>query len=94
MIPNILKVGGRDIDKWIANFLLPNIEQTNYLLNASEKLKCNLSDIEISDTKVLTEYLSNHEGEGEKIGELRLSRIELEDLLKRKGLFKTFKLLS
>ncbi|WP_269621774.1 Hsp70 family protein [Prochlorococcus marinus] len=82
-----LRLGGRDIDRWIANYLLPNNKQTNSLLNASEKLKCNLSNLEILDTKVLKEDLLDNERE--EIKELQLSRSELEELLKRKGLFKS-----
>ncbi len=78
-----LRLGGRDFDRWIANYLYPGIEQNELLLNATEILKCKLSNINIPDTKNLVqESVVNNE---EKIT-LKLNRILLEEILKNNGL--------
>ncbi|AAQ00629.1 MULTISPECIES: Hsp70 family protein [Prochlorococcus] len=82
-----LRLGGRDFDRWILNHLYPNTKQTNYLLDVAEKLKCRLSDKNLIETKKLTEEIFLSSDQAKK--ELRLSRVELEELLKRKGLFKS-----
>ena len=57
------------------------------MLNAAEKLKCRLSNLINSDTnKLVEECIFNTKGEKK---ELRLSRLELEDLLQEKGLFQS-----
>ena len=39
-----LRIGGRDIDRWIAAACCPDHPPTPALLNAAERLKCRLSD--------------------------------------------------
>ncbi|MEY4298310.1 MAG: hypothetical protein RLZZ423_1489 [Cyanobacteriota bacterium] len=77
-----LAVGGRDIDRWIAAALCPELagaaEQSD-LLTACERLKCQLSSRE----EALSLWTPAGGGAPR---ELRLRREELEDLLERKGL--------
>ncbi len=85
------RIGGRDIDKWIANYLCPEKLITENLLNSAEKLKCRLSSTEIKDTRVLVEQVPNSSNnEPEKI---QLSKSGLEELLKNNGLIKILKTL-
>ena len=81
------RIGGRDIDKWIANHLCPNFPISEILLNAAERLKCKLSDTNLKETKVLMEKLNTDSNQISK--ELRLSKFELENLLREKGLLKS-----
>lgn len=77
-----LAIGGRDIDRWIAADLcpeLPAIEGRSDLLSACERLKCALSD----QNEALTLWLPAGGGPPR---ELRLQRRELETLLERNGL--------
>ncbi len=83
-----LRLGGRDIDRWIANHLIPNSQNNELILNAVEKLKCKLSDISISETQILSEELITDSLSGDT-ELLRLSRIELEELLMKNGLIKS-----
>ncbi len=80
------RIGGRDLDRWIANYLFPNAPLTELLLNKSEKLKCRLSDFAIDPSTVLTESIKMQEL-SETI-DLKLSRIELEKLLIERGFLK------
>jgi molecular chaperone DnaK (HSP70) len=73
-----LALGGRDIDRWIAASLCPDQPASGSLLGACERLKCALS----SDTSALVLW-SPPEG---PTRELRLSRTDLEDLLRNEGL--------
>jgi len=77
-----LAVGGRDIDRWIAADLCPDLPdgalQTG-LLTACERLKCQLS----SSEQALTLWTPTGGG---PTRELRLRRSELEALLERNGL--------
>ena len=80
------RIGGRDIDKWIANRIYPNTSMNEILLNAAERLKCRLSKSNLKETQVLIEKIETESNEPSK--ELRLSKFELENLLKEKGLLK------
>ena len=77
-----LALGGRDIDRWIAATLCPDLpgaaEQAD-LLTACERLKCQLS----SNEQALTLWTP---ASGGPARELRLRRSELEALLERNGL--------
>ncbi len=77
-----LRLGGRDIDKWIANHLFPEAELTETLLNAAERLKCRLSN-EFKERKVIAEQSIEENRNGRKI--LSLCRKDLEELLINKG---------
>ena len=81
------RIGGRDIDKWIANYLFPDNSFNDILLNAAERLKCRLSEANLKETKILVENIDQNFIE--KIKELRLSKLDLERLLKEKGLLKS-----
>ena len=81
-----IQLGGRDIDKWVSNELFPNSAQTESLLNTAEKLKCKLSDLSISDTKILIEKEIFKDSDTRK--EFKLSREKLEELLIKKGFLK------
>ncbi len=83
-----IRLGGRDFDKWILHYLYPNIEQTELLLNSAEKLKCRLSNLEVNDNERLTEKVLLGDIDNDELDILKLSRIEFEDLLKKKNLFK------
>ncbi|MEB3330885.1 MAG: Hsp70 family protein, partial [Synechococcaceae cyanobacterium] len=77
-----LAVGGRDIDRWIAAALgpdLPDATQRSDLLTACERLKCQLS----SSEEALTLWTPAGGGPAR---ELRLRRSALEALLERNGL--------
>ena len=81
-----LRLGGKDIDRWISNHLLPEDKPTNSILRRAEELKCELSNINIKETFTITKQVKNNENE-EKI--LRLSKKGLEELLIEKGLLKS-----
>jgi len=76
-----LRVGGRDFDKWILHHLHPKVKQTDLLLNAAEKLKCRLSDMDINDNKKLTEKVFMDQANNEELNLLELTRINFEDIL-------------
>ncbi len=82
-----IRLGGRDLDRWILNYLYPDSPQTELLLNVAEKLKCRLSDIKLNENKKITEEVSIKSQVEPK--QFSLRRIEFEDLLKEKGLFKS-----
>ena len=88
-----LRLGGRDFDRWIASVLCPNEPLSDSLLNAAEKLKCRLSTEGLQRTETLEETLeksSEHEKQ-----QLRLNKMQLEELLIERGLLKSLsKLLS
>ncbi len=81
-----LRLGGKDIDRWISNHLLPEEKATNSILRKAEELKCELSNINIKETIHITKQVKNNENE-EKM--LRLSKKGLEELLIEKGLLKS-----
>jgi molecular chaperone DnaK (HSP70) len=77
-----LAVGGRDIDRWIAAALCPDLTDAAHqsdLLTACERLKCQLSGCE----QALSLWTP---ASGGAARELRLRRSELEALLERQGL--------
>ena len=73
-----LRLGGRDIDRWIAAELCPDLPAEGELLRQAERLKCALSD----QGKAL-QLLPLGDG---SVRELRLDRRGLDDLLRRQGL--------
>ena len=78
-----LRLGGKDIDRWISNYLLPEDIPTNSILRKAEELKCELSDTNRKETSVVSKKAINNENE-EKL--LTLSKKGLEELLIEKGL--------
>ncbi len=81
-----LRLGGKDIDRWISHHLLPDENQTNAILRTAEELKCELSNTNIKETLFITKKVKNNQNE-EKF--LKLSKKELEELLIEKGLLKS-----
>ncbi len=84
-----LRLGGKDLDKWILNFLHPDLDSNDDLLFACEKLKCKLSSEDISDSTSLTEKITLVETD--EIITLRLNRETFEELLCQRGLIKSLK---
>lgn len=81
-----LALGGRDLDRWIAadqvgrgGALLGVDPTTPSLLHCCERLKCQLSDVEAA-------LALWNPGPGERPLELRLSRCQLEELLRERQL--------
>lgn len=70
-------IGGRDIDHWIAAMLAPDLGADPSLLEASERLKCSLSDAE-----EVTGVWSSAEAGSRP---LRLDRPQLDRLLRERG---------
>ena len=81
-----LRLGGKDIDRWIFHHLLPEENPTNSILRKAEELKCELSNPNIKETLVITKKVNNIQDE-EKF--LKLSKKGLEELLIEKGLLKS-----
>ena len=81
-----LRLGGKDIDRWISHHLLPEEKPTNSILRKAEELKCELSNINIKETLVISKQIKNNQNE-EKF--LKLSKKGLEELLIEKGLLKS-----
>ena len=81
-----LRLGGKDIDRWIFDHLLPEENPTNSILRKAEELKCELSNTNIKETLVITKKVNNIQNE-EKF--LTLSKKGLEELLIEKGLLKS-----
>ncbi|ABM76388.1 putative DnaK-type molecular chaperone (HSP70 family) [Prochlorococcus marinus str. NATL1A] len=81
-----LRLGGKDIDRWIFHHLLPEENPTNSILRKAEELKCELSNTNIKETLVITKKINNIQNE-EKF--LKLSKKGLEELLIEKGLLKS-----
>ncbi|WP_413391657.1 Hsp70 family protein [Prochlorococcus marinus] len=81
-----LRLGGKDIDRWISHHLLPEEKPTNSILRKAEELKCELSNINIKETLVISKQIKSNENE-EKF--LKLSKKGLEELLIEKGLLKS-----
>jgi hypothetical protein len=75
-----LRLGGRDIDRWIVNRCCPGQTANSTLLNAAERLKCRLSDTTLAEREQLMELAVDHQ---EHV--LRLSRSELNTLLLERG---------
>ena len=78
-----LRLGGRDIDRWIVNACVPDHVVNSALLNAAERLKCRLSDCSHPERESLEETV-----ETEPACTLRLSRRQLNALLITHGLDK------
>ncbi|MEI8251090.1 MAG: Hsp70 family protein [Synechococcus sp. ELA057] len=76
--------GGRDIDRWIAAALAPDLAAQGALLQAAERLKCRLSGLPRDDEQIL-ELVSETDG---RPRELRLDRRGLEQLLESRGLMR------
>ncbi len=85
-----VRIGGKDIDRWIANHLLPNEKPTNFILSSAEELKCDLSNINIKETLVISKKIITNQNE-ERF--LRLSKQGLEKLLIEKGLLESIRIL-
>ena len=81
-----LRLGGKDIDRWIFHHLLPEENPTNSILRKAEELKCELSNTNIKETLVITKKVNTNQNE-EKF--LKLSKKGLEELLIDKGLLKS-----
>ena len=75
-----LRLGGRDIDRWIVDRCCPGQPASSALLNAAERLKCRLSDTTMAEREQLMELAVD---EQEHV--LRLSRSELNTLLLERG---------
>ncbi len=75
-----LRLGGRDIDRWIVDRCCPGQPASTPLLNAAERLKCRLSDTALAERESLMELAVD---EQEHV--LRLSRSELNALLQERG---------
>jgi molecular chaperone DnaK (HSP70) len=73
-----MRLGGRDIDHWIAAELCPDLPLEGELLRQAERLKCALSEAEEA-----VQLLPLAEG---GVRELRLDRRGLETILGRRGL--------
>ena len=85
-----IRIGGKDIDRWIVDYLLPNEKPTNLILSMAEELKCDLSKADIKETLVITKKVTTNKKE-EKF--LSLSKNSLEELLIDKGLLESIKIL-
>ena len=81
-----LRLGGKDIDRWISHHLLPEEKLTNSILRKAEELKCELSNMDLKETLIITKQIKNDQNE-EKF--LKLSKKGLEELLIEKGLLKS-----
>ena len=83
-----VRIGGKDIDRWIANHLLPDEKPTNNILSIAEELKCDLSKLDIKETLVVSKEIITSQDEKKF---LRLSKKGLEQLLIDKGLLESIK---
>ncbi len=82
-----MRLGGRDFDKWIANKIFPTMKLSETILDASERLKCRLSNSKIKQSEQLSETIKD---EGFLLyPELKLNREEFEDLLIKNNLLTT-----
>ena len=79
-----LRLGGRDIDRWIVGHCFPDLEPSQAALNAAERLKCRLSDQDLPDNMITSESFSDPLGDGQRT--MQLSRKGLDELLKDQGL--------
>ena len=55
-----LRLGGKDIDRWISHYLLPGEKPTNSILRKAEELKCQLSNTNIKETFVISKQVKNN----------------------------------
>ncbi len=86
-----IRLGGRDIDRWIINKLLPEEIPTETLLNCAEKLKCRLSNRDLKDSIILTEEINFNNSNELKY--IKLCKMDFENILKDNGLIETLKTL-
>ena len=84
-----LRLGGRDLDRWIVSYLFPQEEISEVMLNAAEKLKWRLSEKGVSESEYLIEKVSM--GDSNNSLELRLNKMQFEDLLIQKGILSSLK---
>ena len=75
-----LRLGGRDIDRWIVDRCCPGQPASAPLLNAAERLKCRLSDTALAERDPLMEVALD-----DREHVLSLSRRELNGLLLERG---------
>ncbi len=73
-----IRLGGRDLDRWIANELLPQVTQSENILDGAEKIKCRLSQTDLRDSEQLIEVV-----EDQKF--LKLSREKFQELLVKRN---------
>ena len=85
-----IRIGGKDIDRWIVSHLLPDEKATNLILSLAEELKCDLSKVDIKETLVISKKVITSQQE-EKF--LTLSKKGLEELLIDNGLLESIKIL-
>ena len=78
-----LRLGGRDLDRWIVNSLYPEESLNEILLNTAEKLKCRLSQENLSETEYLLERVPSEEDQTSL--ELRLNKMQFEEILIGRG---------
>jgi len=78
------RIGGRDFDKWIINYLCPNILASESLLDVAEKLKCRLSNIELRSKDLIEESILI--SENNELKTISLNRQLLEEILLKNGL--------
>ena len=79
-----IRIGGRDIDRWIAKRCRPHLPTSPALLDAAERLKCRLSDPALADTDLVRELWINPEDGCQQA--LELTRSDLDALLDDQGL--------
>lgn len=72
-----MRLGGRDLDRWMAEALLPGLAQSPSLLVACERLKCLLSH----QDEALVSW-----SDGQQVQALQLSRERWEAILRQHGL--------
>lgn len=72
-----LRLGGRDLDRWLADELVPGQAPVPALLSACERLKCALSD---QDEALVTW------SDGRQVQTLQLNRRQWEAILRKRGL--------
>lgn len=72
-----VRLGGRDLDRWLAEALLPGLAQAPGLLVACERLKCLLSQQE----EALVSW-----SDGQQVQALQLRRERWEAILRQRGL--------
>ena len=77
-----LRLGGRDIDRWIIDYLLPGIKPTEELLNSAERLKWKLSEKNLDENIIVEEDSSRN---SEKTEKLRLSKFKFQEILIERG---------
>ncbi len=82
-----IRLGGRDLDRWIANHLYPDNILSEDLLNGAERLKCRLSNSNLKSSEILTEIVMNKKTL--KGTPLKLNINDLNELLVKRELLTT-----